>query len=138
MKKIKLLLKVAVAFLFAFLLSFNLMVKGAMATGEFSRTCEDIELKGSTLIANCDTSYGDDVDSSLNLDEFIGNLDGTLSWGDHNFSQTCRAVGLGQLLSTKAYILSAECERADQQSYISTDIVLDEHIANIEGTLTYE
>nr|5K79_A Chain A, Cyanovirin-N domain protein [Gloeothece citriformis PCC 7424]5K79_B Chain B, Cyanovirin-N domain protein [Gloeothece citriformis PCC 7424] len=108
-------------------------------TGQFSKTCEDITLDGSTLSAFCQKADGYTLnETSINLDEEIGNLDGTLSWGDHNFSLTCDSIGLAQSLFTRTYVLAAECERRDGYTYIPTEIELDEHIANIDGTLTYE
>jgi hypothetical protein len=133
------LLKAVFAVLFACLVSLNLVVDKAMATGEFSRTCEDIILSGSTLSAYCEKADGYTLNkTSINLDEEIGNLDGTLSWGDHLFSQTCKSVGLGQSLSNRHYTLNGECERADGYTYIPTEIDLDDHIANINGVLKFE
>lgn len=40
MKKVWLLLRVAMVFLFAFVVSLNLVVDNAMATGEFSLSCD--------------------------------------------------------------------------------------------------
>jgi hypothetical protein len=139
MKKIQVLLRATLVFLLAFFVSFNLVVDKAMATGQFSLTCEDITLDGSTLSAMCETRNGDQKETSINLDKYIGNLDGTLSWDDHNFSQTCSDLGLAQLLSSRQLILAANCERAvGGNTYSPSDIELDAHIANIDGTLKYE
>jgi len=139
MKKGMLILKVAFAFLFAFLVSFNLVVDQAMATGQFTKTCEEINISGSTLSATCQKADGYTLnDSSLNLDQYIGNLDGTLSWGDKDFSKTCENIALAQLLFNKQLVVTAQCEKKDGISYEQSDIELDAHIANIDGTLKYE
>ncbi|MEA5532744.1 CVNH domain-containing protein [Crocosphaera sp. XPORK-15E] len=138
MNKISTLFKVIFAFLFACVISFNLVVDQAMATGEFSQTCENIELDGSFLTADCKRIDGSLEATSINLDYFVGNLNGTLSWGDHNFSQTCKDIGLGQSLRTREYVLNAQCEKADGRTYVATEITLDEDIANIDGLLEYE
>ncbi|MDJ0731219.1 MAG: CVNH domain-containing protein [Crocosphaera sp.] len=139
MKTVNTMLKVVFAVLFACIVSFNIVVDKAMATGEFSQTCQDITLKGSTLSADCEKADGYTLEqSSINLDEYIGNLDGTLSWGDSRFSLTCEDLGLGQSLFNRHYTLSGKCEKRDGYTLESTDIDLDSHIANINGVLTYE
>ena len=138
MKSVSRLLKVAFAFFCACVLSFNLVVDKALATGQFSQTCGNITINGSTLSAECEKMNGAYQQTSINLDNYIGNLNGVLSWGDHNFSITCTDLGLGQLLSSREFILSAQCEKVDGITYSQTDISLDEHIANIDGTLEYE
>ncbi len=112
-----------------------------MATGQFSPTCdnEKIEIDGSTLSASCEKRNGDSQETSIDLARYIGNLDGKLSWGDKDFSKTCKNINLAQLLSTKQLIIVAECQPAvGGDSYSPTEIELDAHIANIDGTLKYE
>lgn len=139
MKKVWLLLRVAFAFLFACLVSLNIVVDKAMATGQFSLTCENIDLSGSTLSATCETTDGDLSETSIDLNQYIGNLDGILSWDDQDFSQTCQDVALAQLLGSKQLILVANCQPADGgDTDHPSDIELDAHIANIDGTLKYE
>jgi hypothetical protein len=141
MKKVWLLLQVTMVFLLAFAISLNFFVERAMATGEFSLTCdnEKIEIDGSTLSASCEKRNGDSQQTSIDLNRYIGNLDGTLSWGDKDFSKTCKNIGLAQLLSTKQLILVADCQPAvGGDSYSPTEIDLDAHLANIDGTLKYE
>ncbi|MBD2482668.1 CVNH domain-containing protein [Planktothrix sp. FACHB-1365] len=138
MNKISTVFKAVFALLFVCLLSLNLVISPAMATGQFSKTCEDIKLEGSILSASCETISGSYQDTSINLDNFIGNLNGSLSWGDHLFSRTCKDIGLGQSLSTREYVLSAQCEKVDGRTYVQTEITVDEDIANIDGLLEYE
>lgn len=138
MKKLNSFLKVTLIFLFTCVISFNLVVDKAMATGNFSQTCANIELNGSSLSADCRKINGSGQETTINLDDYIGNLDGTLSWGDHLFSRTCKDIYLGQLLSNREYVINASCEKRDGYTYKATEINLDNHIANIDGVLKYE
>ncbi|MDZ8187766.1 MAG: CVNH domain-containing protein [Nostoc sp. ChiSLP02] len=127
-------LKICVAFLCAILMSFNIAIANAWATGEFSQTCNDISVEGSTLTASCEKADGYTISaSSIDLNPYIANLDGTLSWDGNKFALTCDNIGLA---GTNR--LRAECERADQETYLGTYINLDEHIANIDGQLKFE
>jgi len=116
------------------------VVDKAMATGQFSLSCDkdNIELDGSTLSTKCQKMNGDSQQTSIDLNRYIGNLDGKLSWGDENFSKTCKNTGLAQLLNTKQLILVAECQSADRKSYYPSELELDAHITNYDGTLEYE
>jgi hypothetical protein len=136
MKKVSLLLKVAFTFLFACLISFNLIVDNASATGQFSKTCDDINIEGSTLSATCQTIDGDYQETSINLDKYVGNLDGKLSWGDHDFSQTCENVAVAQSLKGE-YQVAGKC-KTKAGAYTQTELGLDARIANIDGNLQYE
>lgn len=136
MKKVSLLLKVAFTFLFACLISFNLVVNNASATGQFSKTCKDINIEGSILSASCKTIKGYYQETSINLDAYVGNLDGILSWGDHNFSLTCDNVALAQSLRGE-YEVVGKCKTI-AGDYNQTELALDAHIANINGNLKYE
>ncbi|MEG4441551.1 mannose-binding lectin [Microcoleus sp. F4-D5] len=141
MKKVWLLLRVAMVFLFAFVMSLNFVVDQAMATGQFSLSCDkdNIELNGSTLSTKCKKSNGDSQETSIDLNRYIGNHDGKLSWGDKDFSKTCKNTGLAQLLNTRQLILVAECQPADGgNTYYPSELELDAHIVNAEGTLKYE
>jgi hypothetical protein len=138
MKIVNRLVKVVFAVLFACIVSLNFVVDQAMAT-EFSQTCNDITLNGSTLSAVCEKADGYSLNPTvINLDEYIGNLDGTLSWGDSRFSLTCQDLGLAQSIISNRYIISGNCEKRDGHTLEATDIDLDDHIANINGKLKYE
>jgi hypothetical protein len=126
-------LKICATFFCAIFLTFNLLIGNAWATGDFSQTCENINITGSTLTADCERANGGYQDTSIDLDRYIGNIDGTLEWGDRRFSLTCNEVGLAGNNR-----LRAECERRDQRSYLGSYINLDDHIANIDGRLKFE
>ncbi|MEB3357256.1 MAG: CVNH domain-containing protein [Synechococcales bacterium] len=95
-------------------------------------TCDDIHVGGSFLSAMCEKADGYTMkETEIDLDDYIGNLDGELSWGDHLFSLTCYDI------YTDTDILSANC--LDREGYIvPTELDLDDHIANIDGNLRFE
>ncbi len=127
-------LKICAAFLCAIFLSFNLVTANAWATGQFSQTCKDISIDGSTLTATCEKADGyTPSTTSIDLNPYIANLDGTLDWDGDKFALTCDNIGLAG-----ASRLRAECERADGQTSLGTYIDLNEHITNIDGTLKFE
>ncbi|QMS88016.1 cyanovirin [Nostoc edaphicum CCNP1411] len=127
-------LKICATFLCAIFLSFNLVIGNAWATGQFSQTCQDISIDGSTLTATCEQADGYTLSTtSIDLNPYIANLDGALDWDGDKFALTCDNIGLAG-----ASRLRAECERADGQTYLGTYIDLNEHIANIDGTLKFE
>lgn len=127
-------LKICVTFLCALFLSLNLAIGNAWATGEFSQTCVDINVDGSTLTATCEKADGYTLStSSIDLNSYIANLDGTLSWDGDQFALTCDNTGLAG-----GSRLRAECEKADGVTHLGSYIDLDDHIANIDGQLQYE
>ncbi|NMG06876.1 CVNH domain-containing protein [Brasilonema sp. UFV-L1] len=132
MKKGLFLLKAAVAFLFALVVSFNLVTDNAWALGKFSRTCENISISGSKLSASCEKANGGFNQTSINLNPYIENVDGKLTWQPSNFIETCRGTGL-----SGSNVLKAECKTRNQ-NFVSTSINLDDHIANIDGKLQFE
>ncbi|MBW4615361.1 MAG: CVNH domain-containing protein [Desmonostoc vinosum HA7617-LM4] len=127
-------LKICIAFLCTIFLTFNLVIGNAWAVGQFSQTCENININGSILTADCEKANGRTYSAtSIDLNPHIANIDGTLSWDGEQFALTCDNIGLA---ATNR--LRAECEKADGQTYIGSYLNLDEHIANSNGTLKYE
>lgn len=131
MKKRLSLLKATLAFLFALVVSFNLVVNGALALGQFSKTCRNIDVNGSELSASCEKANGGFDNTSINLNPFIENVDGELEWQPKNFIETCRDT------SVSGSLLRAECKTRNQ-NFVFTTINLDDHIANIDGNLRHE
>lgn len=121
-----------IAFLFAFAVSFNALISNAWALGDFSKTCRNASISSSTLSASCEKANGGYQNTSIDLNPHIGNLDGSLSWDDKNFIQTCRKTSL-----SGGSTLQGECKKKDQ-NFTNASINLDAHIANIDGTLRYE
>lgn len=126
-------IRIVTAFVCSLFLAFNLLVGNAWATGNFSQTCQNITLEGSDLTAECAQLDGYTyIPTTLDLDDYIGNINGELQWGDHWFSHTCESTRV------EGNRLMGECEKRDGYTLESTFIDLDEYIANIDGELTFE
>jgi hypothetical protein len=126
-------LKLGLAVLFTFVMSFSILTNSALALGEFSKTCNNTVIKGSVLTSTCERAQGGVYKTtSFDLNPVIENVDGTLEWQPSNFIETCRNTKLSGPSE-----LTAECKTRAQQ-FVSTRINLDDHIANIDGTLKYE
>lgn len=118
------------------LLSLSLVVM-SLATispaiaGNFSHTCRDISISGGHLTAICRTANQAERNTGINLDRFIGNIDGQLTWGEHNFSHSC----------TRIYVdnnrLKAICRTMDGQE-LKGSLNLDRAISNINGKLRFD
>jgi len=105
----------------------------ALALGQFSKSCSSSVIEGSVLTSTCQTThYPDTKTTSLDLNPFIENVDGTLKWQPGRFNSTCTSTQL-----SGPSTLSARCHMRDQSLH-DTTIDLDDHVANINGTLTYE
>ncbi|MDJ0737175.1 MAG: CVNH domain-containing protein [Nostocaceae cyanobacterium] len=125
-------LKTVTCFLFTLVILFGAFSNDALALGDFSQTCYNSQVNGSVLSAICRRINGSYNDTSINLNPGIENVDGQLKWQPSNFIATCRNTGL-----TGPSVMSAECKTRAQR-WVSTSINLDDHIANIDGTLMYE
>jgi CVNH domain len=115
------------------MLCFSLLTANAWASGKYSATCENIKLSGSTLSATCKTLSGASKETSIDLNKSIANLDGSLSWDGSNFAATSRKIAL-----VNPNKLAAESAKKDSKTYVPTSINVDEHIANLDGFLTYQ
>ncbi|MDY6784694.1 MAG: CVNH domain-containing protein [Cyanobacteriota bacterium] len=125
-------IKTSAIFLIAAVASLSLFASNAWALGNFSQSCSNSSIQGSTLSSTCRTMNGSYKDTSINLNSSIENVDGSLVWQPDNFIETCRNTTLAS-----SSVMTAECKTRDQR-FVSTAINLDEHIANIDGTLKYE
>ncbi|KAB5589401.1 Cyanovirin [Ceratobasidium theobromae] len=99
----------------------------------FSRTSRNVSLNGSTLRAECqrrDGSWGSW--SEINTNNFLGNIDGNFQWGDANWTLTARNTHFN------SPIVTSDLQRRDQSWVSGRTVNLDEHIANIDGQLTYQ
>ena len=96
----------------------------------FSRSSKDISISHSVLTANCRDSDGSYNVSTLDLNDWITNIDGTLRWAeDGKFYDTSKGTSL-----TDGVTLKAKCKNVDG-SYVSSTLNLDEKIANVDGKL---
>jgi hypothetical protein len=94
----------------------------------FAESCRNAIMHGGVLHAECFTVTGEVRNSSINLDECLGNSDGVFRWGWENFSASAQDVRLdGTFLHARLATVSGEWRSA------CTD--LQAQIRNIEGKL---
>ncbi|KAI9927209.1 hypothetical protein ASPWEDRAFT_143976 [Aspergillus wentii DTO 134E9] len=107
-----------------------------MGFAETSRNIRIEQQNGSTwLYAESETRSGEWVDSSINLDEVIGNDDGWFSRDTNNFTASAQDIHLEE--RDDGPWLVAELPTRDQGSRGSQGINLNLHIDNINGELEW-
>ncbi|ELU39641.1 CVNH domain-containing protein [Rhizoctonia solani AG-1 IA] len=93
---------------------------------------------GHYLVAELQDSEGNWHQSSIDLDRFIGNIDGKLTWGEVDFSQSTKNVWLDTTFAPSLILLKGEGRCEGDESYAEEDALnLNEFIQNIEGKLEY-
>ena len=136
----KMIKKIITLFCTVLCLSFLVMQNPAWATGQFSASCEKRSLFNDTnLSANC-KMLNDNIHfgAFIDLNNHIQNQEGRLAWdtnGGH-FKETCSQYRLNTN-QDQLPLLYAACSASNGMTTFSS-INLDEHIANIDGDLTYE
>ena len=117
----------------------------AQARGDFSLSCTNLHVNSAdfsntaSLTGNCTNQHGRSVPASINLNDLIADdPDGNMQWASHgHFQQSCRHSFIGNPFDEpKPHHLAAFCHRADK-SEVETDIDLNDHIANIKGSLKF-
>ncbi|KAM0233173.1 hypothetical protein ACHAPO_007250 [Fusarium lateritium] len=104
--------------------------------GNFHESSENIWLEnGHILHAECGNGEGDNVESTLDLDYYIGNDDGAFSWGGENFSGSASDITL-EIADDGQPILRAELNPVDGDP-VGANINLAERIGNDCGTLIF-
>lgn len=116
----------------------SIVLAGQAFAGGFSSTCKDMRLDGTRLKAKCQMAVGGKWadESSINLNDRIGNSNGVLLWDSKKFDDNCKNKLLGPANSIKL-LLKAQC-RTKVGSYVQAEINLNERISNINGKLKYE
>ena len=98
--------------------------------GNFSQTCSNLTLNGSTLYANCKDGYGNSTTSSLDLNRSITNQFGNFQWQQNGgFAQTARDCSMNSVGILRCAIADA------QGGWPTRSIDLNAHIDNNHGTL---
>lgn len=105
--------------------------------GNFGASCrsESITLNPVVLHATCKANNGQPHGTTLALDDGIGNDNGSLVFGDQNFTRTCN--GIFGHMSSGHLILVAGCLTRSQKR-IPTSIDLNGGISNINGNLEFD
>ena len=108
---------------------FNPLGKQALA-GNFSHSCRDFALNGTTLSATCKDRSANFRQTSLDLNRRVGNRNGNLTISG-NYASTCKNVGLSGVS------LHGDC-RTFNGDFRSTSLNLDGVITNNDGNLTFD
>jgi hypothetical protein len=93
----------------------------------FSYSSRNHVISGSVLRADCIDDANVSQPSQIDLDSFIGVVDGKLTWGAQGWSHEARNVSISR------GILSAEVKHGDK--WVASTINLDEHVRNNGGAL---
>lgn len=130
----------------ALLTSGTLLLASSAMAGGFSGSCENLKLQfptsgGVFLEADCKDETGNPNHSTINLNDYIANMNGDLVWLENgNFSATCdrpELAGIGSQ-STNSATLVVMCRTGGYIPFQPNRFNLDERITNRNGTLVYE
>ncbi|KAF9311056.1 hypothetical protein BG003_007825 [Podila horticola] len=103
----------------------------------FQHSCQDISLENnSVLVARCRKADGSWNDSSLDLDDILGNDDGYFVWNGQQFSLTAKNVHLN-LSDEVGPNIEADLPCADGSFRERQRIILAERIENDDGNLVF-
>ncbi|KAL5606511.1 uncharacterized protein BROUX77_003704 [Berkeleyomyces rouxiae] len=103
----------------------------------FHLSAEDIHMDGSVLKARLQNSEGDWVDTEIDLNQHLGNVDGHFEWDGENFSGTAENIhfsieGGGEVPVLRATLFNCEGQPTD------ADVNLSERITNDNGHFKFE
>ncbi|KAK5788735.1 hypothetical protein VI817_009693 [Penicillium citrinum] len=104
----------------------------------FQNSACDVHLStqpgATSLIAICNNDEGTGLETELLLDDYLGNEDGHITWGGKNFSKNARNIFISS--DGPKHIPTLHCDLAGPDGkYVSREIDLADHIANIDGEL---
>lgn len=88
-------------------------------------------MRGGQLTAVCTTVDQRERDTEINLDRFIGNIDGELTWGEHDFSRSSRNIHVN---GNKLIAVCRTMSGRERKSVLN----LDHAMSNINGKLRYD
>lgn len=104
----------------------------------FHHSAEDIKIEDNhILVAKLADSEGEMQDASIDLDEYIGNNDGSFEWDGQNFSGTAEDVEFHIEGDGDVPVLRAKLNNADGEP-VDADINLGERIVNDNGAFVFE
>ena len=101
----------------------------------FQETCYDLHLasvSGSELEGTCRKNDGTYNSSSLDLNLYIGNINGIFTPNSSNFLVTCPSTN-----STGNFTLVSLCN-SENHSLIQSSLNLDPYISNLNGNLVWQ
>lgn len=92
---------------------------------------QKIHLQGTILHSESTASDGFQYTSQVDLDKFIGNINGELQWGFEGFGQTSRELRL------EGHCLVAECQLPSGTHYQKSSFNLSTKLCEENGTLIF-
>lgn len=99
----------------------------------FTKSSHTVSISQDSLLsAKCRTCNGEWRETSIRLNDFLGNEDGTFMLGDRDFSMTARDIVLDQ--KEDCSILRASLRKRDG-SWQDASVELDAFISNQDGEL---
>jgi len=109
--------------------------KVALATGDFTLTCRNITINGASLEAFCKTINGQEVQTGINLNNYIVNINGQLGWARQgNFIASSRDC----VIRGNERVSILDCKTVTINGFeTNSSLNLDERIVNINGSLIY-
>ncbi|RJE19926.1 CVNH [Aspergillus sclerotialis] len=104
----------------------------------FVATAEEVRLEDDhVLVAQLQNEEGEMVDASIDLNECIGNNDGSFEWGGVNFSESAEDISFELEGDDQIPVLRARLNPAEGDP-IDADINLAERISNQDGNFVFE
>ncbi|KAH8431914.1 CVNH domain-containing protein [Aspergillus melleus] len=104
----------------------------------FHYSAKDIHIEDNhKLVALLADSEGEMQEASIDLNEYIGNNDGSFEWEGQNFSETAEDVEFHIEGDGEVPVLRAKLNNADGEP-VDADINLAERIVNDNGEFSFQ
>ncbi|KAF2014478.1 CVNH domain-containing protein [Aaosphaeria arxii CBS 175.79] len=104
---------------------------------DFHASAQDIELDGSVLKAHLFDVDGESHEVEIELNDILGNENGSFLWGGGGFNDTAEDVHLSFEGDDNWPILRARLQNEDGD-FVDADVNLAERIGNNNGEFTFE
>jgi len=98
-------------------------------TMSLAESCRSFKLEGATLICECLLANGSYKESWINLNQYIGVVNGNLVWHQRGFFENCTDIHL------EGTILYARCKKTGSDEWIDCSIDLALKLRNNDGIL---
>ncbi|KAL3462205.1 Cyanovirin-N [Aspergillus heterothallicus] len=103
----------------------------------FHLSARDIRVEdGSRLVASLQNEDGDFVHAEINLDDFLGNNDGTFEWGGSNFSESADDTYFDIEGGADVPVLRSRLENCEGDR-VDANVNLAERIVNENGSFVF-
>ncbi|KAE8167870.1 Cyanovirin-N [Aspergillus tamarii] len=105
--------------------------------GNFYESAIDVRVEGPVLFARLRTIDGEEVDASIDLNQHLGNSNGSFEWGGANFFETAENVHFNFEGDDNVPILRAELQN-EAGELQPADVNLGERIINVNGQFEFQ